>query len=61
MLRSRVFVGFPAGRKWPEDGGTSVAKQAEQYETPELIEYGTVEEWTRGPNQIIISIIIGLS
>ena len=37
-----------------------MAQQAEQYETPELTEYGTVEEWTRGPNQIIISIIVGL-
>jgi hypothetical protein len=33
--------------------------QADQYETPQLTEFGTVEEWTQGPNQIIISIIIG--
>lgn len=39
-----------------------MAQQAQdRYETPELTEYGTVEEWTQGPNQIIIiSVIIGL-
>jgi hypothetical protein len=29
------------------------------YEAPALVEYGTIEEWTRGrPGQIDISIII---
>ena len=31
----------------------------ESYEAPALIEYGTIEEWTRGrPGQIDISIIL---
>lgn len=30
----------------------------DDYEPPELVEYGTIEAWTRGSRQIHISIII---
>ena len=30
-----------------------------EYEAPELTEYGTIEEWTQGVRQIVISIVIG--
>ncbi len=35
-------------------------EHVDDYETPALSDYGTIEEWTRGRSQIDISVIIDL-